>query len=182
MNLTHKQHYRNDLFCVIPKEICYYFLPLSSVIKLGGGFKDLFWPMIPRGGEMIQFDGCIFFETGWFNHQLDKDFLPLMVQKSGVHQLRLVGYPIIDRVFHGFYTSKPVVGLGIFWSINRITSFGGQSPTVGPSSPDRRMRQSQASVVIDDMADFPTMLVDFSEVANGIANCSWNKMMLTKKR
>ena len=36
--------------------------------------------------------------------------------------------------------------------------------------------------MIDDMADFPTMLVDFSEVANGIANCSWNKMMLTKKR
>ena len=32
------------------------------------------------------------------------------------------------------------------------------------------------------MADFPTMLVDFSEVANGIANCSWNKMMLTKKK
>jgi len=67
--------------------------------QTGWWFQRFILTPIPRGGEMIQFDGCIFFETGWFNHQLDKDFLPLMVQKSGVHQLRLVGYPIVDRVF-----------------------------------------------------------------------------------
>ena len=26
------------------------------------------------GGFMLQFDGCIFFQVGWFNHQLDSFF------------------------------------------------------------------------------------------------------------
>ena len=42
--------------------------------KLVGGFKDLLFST-PILGEMIQFDEHIFFEMGWFNHQLALHFL-----------------------------------------------------------------------------------------------------------
>ena len=46
---------------------------LKVQTKLGGGFKYVvFFVVIPKFGEMIQFDLRIFFQMGWFNHQLDK--------------------------------------------------------------------------------------------------------------
>ena len=47
----------------------------------------------------------------WFTHVLEgiysvRRLIPLMVQKSGKHQLRLIAYPII---YHGFYTSQVVI-------------------------------------------------------------------------
>ena len=43
-------------------------------IVLGGGFKDLLF--VPLRGEMIQFDGCAYFSTGWVqtNHQTVQHF------------------------------------------------------------------------------------------------------------
>ena len=38
---------------------------------MGGGFIHIFFSFSPVCGEMIQFDGRIFFQMGWFNHQLD---------------------------------------------------------------------------------------------------------------
>ena len=53
--------------------VLYIYLQIEYTIHkdpmLGGGFKP-FWSL-PLFGEMIQFDGCIFFQMGWFNHQLD---------------------------------------------------------------------------------------------------------------
>ena len=47
---------------------------------LGGGFKDFVFST-PILGDMIQFDEHIFFEMGWFHHQLDKTLLHAIVRK-----------------------------------------------------------------------------------------------------
>ena len=41
----------------------------GRIHKLGGGFK-YFLMFTPKPGEMIPFDLRIFFQMGWFNHQL----------------------------------------------------------------------------------------------------------------
>ena len=39
--------------------------------ELSGGNSNIFGMFTPKIGEMIQFDGRIFFQMGWFNHQLE---------------------------------------------------------------------------------------------------------------
>ena len=49
---------------------------LSRNWNLGGGNSNIFWNFHPEiWGRWTQFDGCIFFEMGWFNHQLVVNFV-----------------------------------------------------------------------------------------------------------
>ena len=44
-------------------------------------------PYLPE--EMIQFDLCIFFQMGWFNHQLDRHYItPFTTGDRGAHLVK----------------------------------------------------------------------------------------------
>ena len=45
--------------------------PTTVPAYISSWWFQTFFIFTPNPGEMIQFDGCIFFNWGWFNHQLD---------------------------------------------------------------------------------------------------------------
>ena len=61
----------------------------------------------------------------------------LMVQKSGIHQLRLVAFPIIYRVLY----IQPVVAWD-FWTINSIIQLGGLEKNYRNIFPQRQFFSS----------------------------------------
>ena len=62
--------------------------------------------MMKENSKNIDCEGVIFSEKTYPKMCFKNFEVLLMVQKSGVHQLRLVVYPII---YEGFYTSQVVV-------------------------------------------------------------------------